>query len=308
MDLSVVIATYNRASSLNKTLASIAGSVVPRRLQWELIVVDNNSDDHTPDVVRFHAQSCDFRIGCIKETNQGIAYARNLGVRSSRGRIVAFTDDDVAVDKLWLQRIVAAFDEHGAVCAGGKILPIWEAPRPKWLRENSSRVLGLLNYGDNLRRMKEPFLWGANLAVLSDTFRKFGPFSTKLGRLPDKLYGGEEVHFIRKLIEARERVLYVPEAVVYHRIPPERVKKAYFRKWRFDVGEQTGSMPKDSPVKNMGSIAFYLTPRLVFHSSLYLFHALTLHPQAFEYELNVVELLGAIVGRLRYRLRLKNAV
>jgi glycosyltransferase involved in cell wall biosynthesis len=272
-----------------------------------LIVVDNNSDDHTQDVVRFHAESCNFRIDCIKEKIQGIAYARNLGIRSSRGRVIAFTDDDVTVDKLWLQRIMAVFDEHGAVCAGGKILPIWEAPRPEWLKENFSRVLALLDYGDNFRHMREPLLWGANIAVSSDAFRKFGLFSTRLGRVPGKLYGGEEIHFIRKLIEARERVLYTPEAVVYHHIPTERMKKAYFRKWRFDVGEQFGLMPEDNPLKKIGSVPFYIMPRLAFHSSRYLFHVLTLDPQAFEYELNVAELLGMIVGRLKYRLLFKNA-
>ena len=68
---------------------------------------------------------------------EGISHARNRGIREAKGEIIAFTDDDVIVDKHWIQNIDKAFKEHDDVaCVGGKILPIWEVPKPKWLKPN----------------------------------------------------------------------------------------------------------------------------------------------------------------------------
>lgn len=87
--VSIVIPTFNRASDLHRALSSVRAQTYSK---WEVLVVDNHSKDNTDEVVRSFA---DARIGILKIHNNGIiATSRNLGVRQSRGEIIAFLDSD----------------------------------------------------------------------------------------------------------------------------------------------------------------------------------------------------------------------
>ena len=213
MDLNVIICTYNRSASLKRTLESIGGACIPERLEWELIIVDNNSDDDTRAVVESYQQNSSLPIVYLKEKKQGLSHARNCGITASRGKIIVFTDDDVIVDRNWIGNIVKAFAEYDVQCIGGRILPVWAEPQPKWLSKCLWADIALLDYGDHPLYMETPNLWGANLAVKAESFQKYGHFDTDRGRIPEKLYGDEEVHFLGKLLDHGEKLLYLPHAV-----------------------------------------------------------------------------------------------
>src|SRR5215831_18634599 len=107
--LSVVIATYNRAENLRRTLQSLAAMERPTRVAWEVVVVDNNSNDRTSEVITGFRKSSDLDIHYVLEERQGKSFALNTGIRYSRGEILAFTDDDAEIDKAWIGSICAAF-------------------------------------------------------------------------------------------------------------------------------------------------------------------------------------------------------
>jgi glycosyltransferase involved in cell wall biosynthesis len=101
--------------------------MVPDDSSWEVILVDNNSDDDTRLVFEEFEKHYESKIRYIFEEKRGISHARNRGIKAARGEIIAFTDDDVIVDNYWIQNIEKAFKEHNDVaCVGGKILPVWE--------------------------------------------------------------------------------------------------------------------------------------------------------------------------------------
>lgn len=301
--LSVVLCTHNRRRSLERTLASLRETRVPEGLSWELIVVDNNSTDGTRDAVQEFARRAGMEARYVFEPVQGLSRARNRGVTEARGEIIAFTDDDVRVAEDWPAWIDRAFKESGAACVGGRILPVWEGTPPRWLTPELGGCLALLDYGDLPIELDHPNLWGANLAVSAEMFRKYGGFDTRFGRIPGKLYSGEELEFLELLLKNREKVLYHPRVVVRHFIPPERLCKTYFRRLRFDQGELDGltyrgrSLPRAlrSPVRfHVRAARFFLRLAAA---------ALLGSEEKFQLQLKLIYALGFLKGRMAPELR-----
>src|SRR5947207_14786313 len=105
MDFSIIIPTYNRADELRETIRSIARLTVDG--DWELLVVDNKSPDHTRAVVEAEAASFPAKLRYLYEPEQGRYAALNTGIRAATGRILATTDDDARVEPGWLTRAKA---------------------------------------------------------------------------------------------------------------------------------------------------------------------------------------------------------
>jgi len=127
---SIIIATRDRSHYLHGTLASLA--TIKTADDWEVIVVDNNSMDDTPTVVRelSHGHPVPLRYAC--EAVPGRSAALNTGIAAARGRVIATTDDDVRVPQDWLDVAGAALERLRCDFVGGKVLPIWSGPRPAW--------------------------------------------------------------------------------------------------------------------------------------------------------------------------------
>src|SRR5262249_15079966 len=100
---SIVIATYNRAALLHDTLDSLAR--LRTAAPWEVIVVDNNSPDHTRSVIEAAAPAYPVPLRYAFEPEQGRSAALNRGFRLAAGEIVVTTDDDVRVNPDWLNTI-----------------------------------------------------------------------------------------------------------------------------------------------------------------------------------------------------------
>ena len=100
MNVTVIIVTYNRCQSLAKALESVVLSSLPTSVEWEVLVVDNNSSDQTLQVAEdFRARYPD-RFRYLRQPNPGKSFGLNAGILASRGDILAFIDDDVTVNRL----------------------------------------------------------------------------------------------------------------------------------------------------------------------------------------------------------------
>ena len=286
-------------------LESLREVVIPEDITCEFIVVDNNSDDDTPLVFEETGRGFTSRIKYVFEHKSGLAYARNRGVREARGEIVAFTDDDVLIDKHWIQHIDRAFKEHyDAAGVGGKILPIWEAPQPYWLNSRWYSYLALMDYGDLPAYMNTPNIWGANMAIKSEMFKKYGLFDPNLGRRPGKLYSHEETDFFRRLKNAGEKLLYYPLAVIYHHIPANRISKNYFRKWRFDEGELQGILLGDAKYLTSMEMPSVSVGRILGRILVSLWKIGCCPSNRFDHELSIWAQLGLLSGRIKGKSRL----
>ena len=232
MKYSVVIATYNRASGLRDTLNSLAG--LRPGGDWEVIVVDNNSTDDTRAVVQDAAASFPAPLHYVFESAQGRSPALNAGIRRALGDLVVTTDDDVRVEHDWLDRAGEALDRLQCDYVGGRVLPIWEGPRPAWLPNHGGKhwaVIALLDYGDRPVEFGARMPLGVNMAFRRAAFERAGVFDPHTGRRAGTLLGQEVREWCIRARAAGLRGFYAPELALRHIIPASRLTKRYFRRW-----------------------------------------------------------------------------
>lgn len=240
-NVSVIISTYNRADSLKDTLESLRHQQANGH-SFEVIVVDNNSKDHTREVVEHFANVNGCTMKYVFESKQGISYARNTGIREAKGELIAFTDDDVVVDRQWIAFIWDCHRETGALAIAGKIERLWNCERPEWLTEEISGPLIHQDLGIFRKRWdsKNRHMVGANMIFHRSVFEKHGFFCEELGRRGDQLVGGEDREFFQRLWEHQVSIFYEPEAVVAHKVERDRLTKEYMRRWFWEVGKTLG--------------------------------------------------------------------
>jgi glycosyltransferase involved in cell wall biosynthesis len=237
--LSVVLSTYNRGDLLTDALRSVLAQEGPLTPPFELIVVDNNSTDRTREVVGQVARD-DGRLHYVFEPRQGLSCARNAGVLEARAPFVAFTDDDVRVAPDWVLGIVRAFEEHpGVDMVGGRVLPLWPREPPRWLTRDHWAPLALADLGDAALTIsaEHPLcLVGANLACRRTVFDRVGGFATDLQRVKDGIGSLEDHEFLLRVLRTGRTGLYDPRIVVHAEIQPNRLERAYHRRWHTGHG------------------------------------------------------------------------
>jgi glycosyltransferase involved in cell wall biosynthesis len=238
VDFSIIIPTYNRADELRETIRSIANLAVTG--DWELLVVDNNSPDHTRAVVEEERATFPAPLRYLFEGEQGRYAALNTGIRAATGRIIATTDDDARVQPDWLTQAAAGLERLGCDYVGGKVFPIWKGVRPAWLPNAPGggywAVLALLDRGDEPKEFGVngmPWPLGINTATKREAFERIDLFENRLGRKAGTLRNQAQREWHLRARAAGLRGFYVPEMVVHHVVETERLQKRYFRRWLY---------------------------------------------------------------------------
>lgn len=240
MDISVVLCTYNRCESLAEALSSVAASILPETVTWEILVVDNNSKDRTRQAVEeFSSRVCG-RVRYVFEARQGLSNARNAGIAEAQGEVLAFMDDDVTVQPSWLWNLARPLARGEWAGAGGRTLPSQPFSPPAWLSGDESSYWGgilggLFDLGTEPCELSQA-PYGTNMAFRKEMFQRHGLFRPDLGRSGRNLMSNEDTEFGKRLLAAGERLRYEPTAIVYHPILQDRVRKPYFLKWWFAYG------------------------------------------------------------------------
>lgn len=245
--ISVTISSYNRAAMLEGALASIAGSVVDDAAAVEVVVIDNNSTDATPDVVGRLRRDYPFKLRYAREVRQGLSHGRNRGVREARGRYIVFMDDDEEIDPNYLARVAPIFEKTGASCIGGPIFHRNADQLPDWLVP-LSKVHGQRYLGNRMRILgshDEP-LWGGNMAFVRRDLLEVGEFDTRLGRSGSERMAGEEYDMQARFHALGKKIVYHPGLVQHHyHLTPQLRTKRYWRKHYFYAGRTRYLMSGD---------------------------------------------------------------
>jgi glycosyltransferase involved in cell wall biosynthesis len=277
----VLICTYNRADRLGETLDTLAQTRFESGppLVWDVLVVDNNSSDHTRDTVESRMAGYPVPLRYLFERRQGKSHALNTGLASTASAIVAFTDDDVRVDGRWLEAgCRPILDDPSIDYTGGPVHPIWEREIPCWLdgaRSDLWGTIAILDYGT------EPFVFeercripiGANMAVRRSLFARIGGFDPGLGRTGTSLLGQEQADFFCRSRAAGARGLYVPAMSLCHHVPAARLRREYFRRWWFWKGISKARLERLRPVTELGIDLSHVpriagVPRYMFRSAI----------------------------------------
>jgi glycosyltransferase involved in cell wall biosynthesis len=208
VDISVVVCTYNRSRQVAGALAHILEAAARTKLSIEIVVVDNNSRDDTKAVVE-SSTSSPIPIRYSFEPTQGLSFARNRGLKDSRGSVIAFTDDDCIVDPNWIDALWCEFVANPDVAiVGGRVDLYNLEDEPVSIRPFNERV----RYTDATQIYG--FIMGCNFAVRRSTTERIGGFDPAFGGSKGAVF--DDIEFVYRAFSEGFGVLYTPEPRVFH--------------------------------------------------------------------------------------------
>ncbi len=306
--LDVVVPTYNRSRLLQRTLLSLLHAPIPSDLDLNIVIADNNSKDDTEQVVAEIAAQAERRISYIQVKRQGLSSARNGGIAAGDGDLIGFIDDDEEIHEDWFHVVAREFADPETQFIGGPYLGNWAAPAPPWLPPGYHAAIGVIPpkprapFGGDFQGM----LMGGNAVLRRSVFDRVGLYSPKLGRSGKGLLSDEDAEFFGRLCDAHLRGMYVPDLIIYHHIPADRLTRAYHRRWCYWRGASQGIAARErkEPVPSILGVPRYKIGRAL-KGLVSLPRDLLLTREAgkaFADELATWDLIGFIYGRHFMRL------
>jgi glycosyltransferase involved in cell wall biosynthesis len=207
--ISLVICTRDRADKLAMMLESL--NSINDIARCEVVIVDNNSTDSTPDVIEQYRVTSNSRgTQHLFESARGTGFAKNLGWRAARGNIVVFTDDDCYPEKNFLRHMKACFDEDSSLgYVGGRALLHDPTDMKVTLKEQTERLV--VDAG----QLVEPgFIVGANFAFRRAALIEADGFDNDFGA--GTPFSCEDLDLLTRVSLNGWRGVYDPRPVVYH--------------------------------------------------------------------------------------------
>jgi glycosyltransferase involved in cell wall biosynthesis len=206
--VSIVVPTSNRAGVLADCLESLTRQDYPKD-RYEVLVVENGRPDGTAELTRSLAAGAPQpRIHHLSRSRSDANAARNAGLAAARGDPVCFVDDDVIVPDGWLSALVAGTMRNTfAGCLGGPIRPLLDGSPPRTCDDHE---LAGIAFEDEGPEAEVGEVWGGNLAIRRDAVEAVGPFREGLHR-------HQEWEWEQRLLRGGGRIVYVPDAWLWHR-------------------------------------------------------------------------------------------
>ncbi len=221
MFVSVVVCTHSLDNFPN--LVDVVDSLLNQtHKELEIIVVVDGNQELYEKVVEVYEAEEKLEVVAIKE-NIGLSGARNAGIRVAKGDAIAFLDDDAVAQAGWVENLVDSYQKLDAIAVGGKILPTWVSKKPDYFPEELGWLVGITNEGFAEGKVAEVRnTYGPNMSFRREVFDKVGLFNERFGfaaRGTSYMQGEEAEFTLRMNRKLGKRVIYNPEAVVYHKIP-----------------------------------------------------------------------------------------
>jgi glycosyltransferase involved in cell wall biosynthesis len=233
VDITVAIPTYNGEKRLPSLLEKLRSQTNTEQINWEILIVDNNSKDDTAKVIQNYQSNWPNHIPLRYSfaAEQGAAFARLLAVQEAKGELIGFLDDDNLPAEDWVSQAYDFAKKHPKAGAfSGQIHGEFEVQPP----ENFSRIQGFLairEHGstphlfdaDNLRLPP-----AASLVVRKKAWSESVPNRPKLsGKLPGLMVQGDDYEPLLYIHKAGWEIWYHPDLHTYHQIPHWRLEKEY---------------------------------------------------------------------------------
>jgi glycosyltransferase involved in cell wall biosynthesis len=241
LDISIAICTYNGAIRLPNVLECLARQTNVHHLNWEILVVDNNSKDNIKEIVEtYQTRWPEGILRYIHEPQQGLAFARNRAIQAANGTLVGLLDDDNLPTETWVASAYAFAQTHPQAGAyGGQIHPQFEV-------EPTAEFKPLAIYLAIVERGDQPYLYtvkkrvlppGAGIVVRRQVWRDHVPPSPRLvGRIGQSMLASEDIEALAHIQTAGWDIWYSPDMHLYHQIPAWRLERRYLLKLINGVG------------------------------------------------------------------------
>jgi len=217
MFVSVIVCTH----SLNnyKNLKDAVNSLLNQtHKKMEIIIMVDGNQRLYEKVVKDYDNQKKIKMVASKE-NVGLCGAKNIGIRASRGDVIAFLDDDAIAERGWIENLVNTYIELDAFAVGGKILPIWLCKKPDYFPDEMGWLVGYTHKGFAKEKVVEVRnTFGSNMSFKKEVFERVGLFNERLGKKGNSCIQAEEVEFtLRMKNKLGKGVVYNPCAIVYHK-------------------------------------------------------------------------------------------
>lgn len=282
LSFSLIICTYNRASYLRETIESVLHHFKNKN-NYELLIINNNSTDHTVKVVEEFIDNPVVKY--FLETNQGLSHARNRGMKEARNDVFVFLDDDIDIEKNYLDLCEELYRDPAINIVGGKVLPYNKAV-PDWLPLNFFFIASIFDLGNEKQFVEK--LMGANYTMRREVAEKTGLYNPELGRKGNSLMAGEEVDYLRRAQNLGYRVLYHPHLIVYHKIE-NKLNKKYVYENMYKNGKTEAFLDANNKVRFFLRAVKSLLRIIIYY--LFGFYAPS-HKQRVYFKMNQLQGLG----------------
>lgn len=227
VDVNIIIPTYNRSASLERTLRSIAKQIFQRA--FDVTVIDDGSPDNTCDMLARLQAEVPYTLRFHTQTNSGPAVARNLGIASTKAPTIVFLDDDHEVLEGWLDALCSPLSNTHIGVVNGKNDSVPDGGLPAryvCMRDDQE--------ADKVAEDKEKYLTSGNAAIRRETLDKVGGFNPNYkavfkGVAP----GGEDTELGMRIRESGLQIVYRPDALTNHF---REMKLSKYIKERFNFG------------------------------------------------------------------------
>ncbi|NER78774.1 MAG: glycosyltransferase family 2 protein [Leptolyngbya sp. SIO1D8] len=241
LDFTVVICTYNGADRIPDVLECLRWQLNTNHLKWEIIVVDNNSQDHTADVVRQYQKdwSYPYTIRYTFEPQQGLAHARQKALDIARSPWIGFLDDDNLPSMLWVRKAHEFAQQHPEVAAfGSRLRGLFDSEPPANF-ERLAAFLALTNRGNRPRRYfpaDKILPPGAGLVVRRQAWLDSIPTDTTMGIRVRKRDVADDLEPLLHMQRDGWQIWYNPAMRVLHKIPASRLTRQYLASLMRGIG------------------------------------------------------------------------
>jgi GT2 family glycosyltransferase len=210
LDATILVCSRNRPRMLAETVASILEG---ERVPSELLVVDQSTDAHAELAALGSVRGCD--VSYLHTSSSGLSRARNIGLRAARCEVVVLLDDDMLVERDWLERLLAGHAAGGprAVATGRVLAGPDEGdggtvpPAALVTRATPAVYRG---------RQPTDVVPGANVALYRAVALALGGYDERLGA-GARFGSADDNDMGLRLLDAGCEVRHVPDAVVLHR-------------------------------------------------------------------------------------------
>ncbi len=232
LDFTVAVPTYNGANGLTQLLERLFNQSGVEDLNWEILIIDNNSSDRTSEIIQtLQKNKIGYQLRYYLETEQGAAFARLRAIREAQGELIGFLDDDNLPAPDWIAQAVAFSKEYPQAGAwGGQIHGEYEVQPP----ENFKRIQSFLAIRE---RGEKPNLYdpvnlslppAAAVVIRKQAWLDNVPNRPALsGKVPGLMVQGDDYEPLLYIHKAGWQIWYNPAMHTHHQIPYWRLEKDY---------------------------------------------------------------------------------
>jgi glycosyltransferase involved in cell wall biosynthesis len=230
--VSIIICSHNGELRVPTTLSHLRAQIPPR-IPWEVVLIDNASEDDTAKV----AVSCwadgPVPLRVVNEAKLGLQHARERGLREAKYDFLGFVDDDNWVAQDWVLVAHDTLASDPALGAEGSVCnPVFELPEPKWFRVFHSSY-AILTDSDLVQYREPEYLSGAGLCLRKYAWTQLiqqGFRSLMTDRFGTQLSGGGDTELTSAIRLAGWKIRVEPRLRLKHFMPAERLTWSYLRR------------------------------------------------------------------------------